>query len=865
MSDKDKLIEILYSQFKQKVPPEQAGLYKKRLMKELKEISLQGEYEYFLNLYYKGIKYPKNENNILTPYLLGIVSDFDITNESAYNVGESPDIDSDFHPIVRDYIKNVWAPQTFGAENVCNIGNYATFGIKNALIDMVRVYGLDRNEILKITTQLPAKDEDAKDWTWDKAINSNPQLAKYCEDHPDVAAAAKRLVGRKRGKGKHAAGLIISNSRIDDLVPIITDNNGNPISAWAEGLHTQDLQPVGLVKFDLLVITNLQQIALCVKLIKERHGIEHICADESGENWSDTSYLNDPKALEIANKGLLRCIFQFDSPGIRDLVKRGGVDSFDDLVAYSSLFRPGPLNMAMDKAYIARKRGEEEYEIHPLLKPILGSTYNIFIYQEQVMKALNVVGNIPLTHCTKIIKAISKKKDAIFAQYKEMFIENGQKNLEWSKEQVVALWDQIAAFAEYGFNKSHAVSYTFVTLMSLYLKAHYPLEFFAATLNCEKDTDKIKEYRSEAERFGIKIMPIDINKSGAKFEIVDDTIYVGLSNIKGIGEEVAEEIVKNRPYTSFEDFLNKFGTDASVVKPLLGLRIFKEADPVVLYEFYEHYKDQMKKRTDRDKRHVESKKKYIERFLYLLCQCGHKAEEFTEEEIEDILQHPLDIVARFPGIDEKETRSIVSSYDRCVSGHQKKQSLDQPVIFSGYKPTGKISDKKLQEIYEGDIATAERLYLGFGWMHFIESSPDYKGGFSFTDYDKALEEEGMLRPVEGWIVEIPKPTKSQSGKTYYIMKLEDENERQEKIVIWPDEYERFERELTSWESEARKGNIVRLHLDPPKFKRYSFRSLDWKERRKPPSKKDDARLVVLEKPPLKANVVAKAQEILNLL
>jgi DNA polymerase-3 subunit alpha len=176
-------------------------------------------------------------------------------------------------------------------------------------------------------------------------MKTDPMLKKYCEEHPDIAKAAQKLINRNRGTGIHAGGLIVSSIPLTDLVPLIKRKDSPQASAWVEGLHGQDLQPVGLVKFDLLVISNLLQIAKCCKLIKDRKGIDKICAFPGQGNWSNIDeYRNDLKSLEMANEGDLKCIFQFDSPGIRSLAKAGGVTRFEDLVAYSSLYRPGPLN-----------------------------------------------------------------------------------------------------------------------------------------------------------------------------------------------------------------------------------------------------------------------------------------------------------------------------------------------------------------------------------------------------------------------------------------------------------------------------------------------------------------------------------------
>lgn len=433
MENKEKLIELCVKSLKDKSL--NADNYHKRLKAELKEIITAEYCDYFIDLYDRKVKYKQNQHNLLVPYLLNLVENFDINKESAYTVDGMPDLDIDFIDEVRDYLKNDYAPRAFGREFVCNIGNYGTYGMRSALLDVAKIFGKDRNDLLLITKTLPSKDEEGHKITWEKALELDSTLREFCENNPEIYDVAKRLSEsdygpRIKSMGKHAAGLIISSQKIDDVVPLVLDRSGSITSAWAEGLHTQDLAPMGYVKFDLLSITNLKQIGLICQLVKKRHGLNSICAFPDQKDWSDTSYLNDPKSLEMANRGDLKGIFQYDSPGIRMLAKDGGVTSFDDLVAYGAIFRPGPLGAQLDQSYIKRKRGEEEYDTHPILEPILGNTYGVIIYQEDVMKIFNKVGGIPDKDCYDVVKAISKKKVEVFQKYKDQFIEVGAEKLK---------------------------------------------------------------------------------------------------------------------------------------------------------------------------------------------------------------------------------------------------------------------------------------------------------------------------------------------------------------------------------------------------------------------------------------------------
>jgi len=455
MNEQEILKELCLEKLKLKVSSDKLKIFQKRLINELIQIEVQEEAQYFLNLYNIGKKYENNENNLIVPWLLDICSAFDINKETLYKMGDLPDIDIDYLPQVRDYLKNEWAVQEFGQEYVCNIGNYGTFGLKSTFIDMARVHGLDRGEILNITKQLKLKDDEGHALGFDKALELYPELKNYCDKYPEVAKAVQKLLHRNRSMGRHAGGLIISSERIDNFVPLAKNaKDENCASAWGEGLHGQDLSPVGLIKMDLLVVDVLNQLALACKMIKERYGIKSISANEGEWDWSNLSYLNDNKCLEAASSGDLKGIFQFDGEGIRSLAKNAKITSFDDLAALNALYRPGCLLMGMDKAFANRKNGREDYNVHPLLKPILEKTYGVILYQEQVMQILNVAGGIPLRDCYQVLKAISKKKGSVFEKYKGIFLENGKKNLNYTDEEIQNLYDLLLSFSEYGFNKT---------------------------------------------------------------------------------------------------------------------------------------------------------------------------------------------------------------------------------------------------------------------------------------------------------------------------------------------------------------------------------------------------------------------------
>lgn len=880
--------------------------YVKRLKWEIEEIYAKDKSNYFLDLYQRKVKYPVNQNNLLVCYLLDIVKDFDIERDpNSIFSGDLPDIDVDYIPEVRDYLKNVWAQETFGKDYVCNIGNYTTFGLKSALIDMARVHGKSRDEVLAFTKNLDNKDDEGKPLSWDAALRLYPDLKKYCDDNPEVAEATKKLINRNRGMGVHAGGLIVANIPIHDLVPLVKRKESPQASAWPEGLHGQDLQPVGLVKFDLLVISNLSQIALCCELIKKRHNIKGICNLDGESDWSDIEkWRNDPDALAMANQGDLKCIFQYDSEGIRSMAKAGGVDRFEDLVAYAALYRPGPLGMRMQERYIERKRGRESYSLHPILQPILGDTYGVMVYQEQIMQILNKVGNIPLKDCELVRKAISKKKVEAFIKYKEKFIIEGQKNLNCSEKEINDLWDQVVAFSEYGFNRSHSVAYTYLSGQLLYLKTHYKEEFYASILSYEKMTDKIKEYKMEAKIHGVELCPLDINKSKVSFELVGDELVYGFSNVKGIGPEPAEKIVVGQPYSGFEDFISRFGTDASVLKPLIGLRVFKERDPVTLWKFVEAYKESIKKNEDRKKRLLASLEKYDEELLELLPNEKRKlsdfvgdnpfdAEEFKQFNVDEIIEVQKEVFCEENdkgsyGRFEMETTEIdgltleqevlkfykkikvKKVYNICKELKKlwiKRQRTlekfsnlvdDELPTLNSFEPTKYKIDHKLAKEFN-DAVGCEEKYYGFAWIHELEKSPDYRGNLTFNELKNQVD--CQVAPVELKVIKINEKT-SKKGAKFYQVVAEDATGQEGKINVWQDD-------MQIWHQEFSEGNLLRVRLQPPSngFPTYLLESNSLpnaRYKKKYTSKQDDPRVFMMRRQEKPADEFYSDEEALDL-
>ena len=844
MNNKEELSKLCYDFLDNKVIKENHLIYKKRLKEELIHIEVQDEYQYFLELYYSNKKYDENEHNLIVPWLLGICDGFNINEESAYKMGELPDVDIDFLPIVRDYLKNEWAVKEFGKEYVCNIGNYGTFGLKSSFIDMARVHGLDRGEILTITKKLSLKDDDGNSLSFEKALELYPELDDYCKKYPEVAVAVQKIMNRNKSMGRHAGGLIISSVPISDFVPLAKNSKDeNCASSWVEGLSGQDLGPVGLIKMDLLVIDVLNQIAYATKLVKERHGVENISAKEGEWDWSDSSYQNDPKCLEMAALGDLKGIFQFDSDGIRNLAKKSVISSFDDLVTLNALYRPGCLDMGMDQTFVKRKLGEEEYSIHPILEPYLKKTYGVMVFQEQIMQILHAAGDIPLRDCYQVVKAISKKKLSAFSKHKEKFIENGQVKLVQTKEELEKLFEEIQAFSEYGFNKSHAASYSMLAARQIYLKAYYPLEFYCALLYKEKSEEKAKEYSIDAFKKGIVVHNLDINLSKQNYSIYKKDIYTGFSNIKGIGEEKADRIVKGQPYNDFFDFMNRFGTDAVVLKPLIALGVFNDDTKENLYKYWLKFCYLSKKIKSKEKRLANNLIKIMGKLKALFPENVHNKLQVNSKWVSSYIKNMISkLDNNFTQNQKKFLLEMKKIYDSLV----KIESNNCDIICFNKEDLEKVLEENIEvdKTFVSDLQNemlCEIRYYGFAWKTNIQKSPDYTG--KTLDYARQFYDQGAEVALVECEVESIERRKSKKDSYFYQVTVLDGNAESAKINIWQDDYQLFQEEL-------KKGNLIKIQLKPPSngFPTFSLKPLPWEVKKlKKHNKNNDFRIVEMVK------------------
>jgi DNA polymerase-3 subunit alpha len=451
---------------------------------------------------------------------------------------EPPDIDIDFDKDRRaeviDYVK-----EKYGHDNVCQIGTFGTLAARAAIKDVGRALGIPLARVNQITEMVP---EELK-ITLEKAIEKSDDLRQTYETDPEIRELvdlAIRIEGLARNVGTHAAAVVIADKPLSEYVPLCrVAGKQDVITQWSMG----DVEAAGLLKMDFLGLRNLTILSKAVELIEQT----------TGRKVDPLKFpLDDRQTFALLQRGETKGVFQLESGGIRDLLQRMKPDQFTDIIATNALYRPGPLEGGMVDDFVNIKHGRQQPEYkHPVLKEILGETNSIMVYQEQVMRILNRLGNIPLAAAYTVIKAISKKKESLINQNREKFIEGAVGN-GLKKEDAEEIWNLIQKFAGYGFNKSHSTAYALVAYQTAYLKAHYPVEFMAALLSSDitgrnfKRKDALVEHMEDCARMGIEVVPPSVNHSDVDFAVRDGKILFALSAIKGCGGAAAEAIVAAR-------------------------------------------------------------------------------------------------------------------------------------------------------------------------------------------------------------------------------------------------------------------------------------------------------------------------------
>jgi DNA polymerase-3 subunit alpha len=466
------------------------------------------------------------------------------------NRSEAPDIDIDFcqerRELVIDYVK-----RKYGVDSVAQIGTFGTLAAKNAMKDVGRALDVPLERVNQMCKLVPMKGAISADLS--EAMES-PDFRREYESDPQIrhmVDIALKLEGMNRNVGTHAAGVVIANGPITDYVPVqrvVRKSDGDDgedsgkgeiavTTQWEMGV----LEKVGMLKMDFLGLRTLTLIDNALRLIKRTRGLDLDVHELP---------LDDPAVYQLLQRGDAKGVFQFESEGIRELLKRMKPDNIRDIVACTALYRPGPLEGGMVDEYIECKHGRKKPTYsHPVMEEILGETHGVMVYQEAIMRILNRIGGIELSSAYACIKAISKKKGDIIDARRADFI-RGAHERGLTKEKAEEIFELIVKFGGYGFNKSHSAAYAHVSYHTAYLKHYYTAEFMAALLSSEIDDgnkrDMLVDHIADARRMGIDVLPPDVNRGMADFDVQNNRVIFGLTAIKGLGRGAAEEIVRAR-------------------------------------------------------------------------------------------------------------------------------------------------------------------------------------------------------------------------------------------------------------------------------------------------------------------------------
>ncbi len=457
-----------------------------------------------------------------------------------------PDIDIDFCYERRDEVIH-YVRKKYGQDNVAQIITFGTMAARAVVRDVGRVMNLSYPEVDKIAKLIPAE----LNITIEKALQKEPKLKELIETDTRIAQlmeTSKILEGFSRHASTHAAGVVISDAPLTEYVPLFrTDEQ------VSTQYNMKDLEKIGLLKMDFLGLKTLTVLHDALKLIKEKQGIQvHL----------EELKLDDERAYEILKNAEALGVFQLESSGMRDLLKKMKPNLFEHLVALLALYRPGPLGSGMVDDFIKALHNPTQIKYdHPSLEPALKETYGVILYQEQVMKIVSDMAGFTLAQADSLRRAIGKKIPEIMEKEKKGFLEGAEKR---KIPQAVAekVWGLIDYFSGYGFNKSHSAAYALISFQTAYLKAHYPLEFMTALLTSEMgNSDKVVLYIEECKRMGIPVEPPSVNESAAAFTCGNGKIRFGLTAVKNVGTTAIDSILETRktdgPFRNFFDFTRR--------------------------------------------------------------------------------------------------------------------------------------------------------------------------------------------------------------------------------------------------------------------------------------------------------------------
>jgi DNA polymerase-3 subunit alpha len=457
-----------------------------------------------------------------------------------------PDFDIDFCQARRseviEYVKD-----KYGRDSVAQIITFGSLGAKTVIRDVGRVLEVPYSRCDQLSKMIS---EDPK-MTLHKALEENPDFKRAYQNDEDckrILDFGFVLEGLYRNAGTHAAGVVIGEKPLVEIIPLSRDKDKEPVTQYT----MEPLGEIGLLKMDFLGLKTLTVLKEATDLIKEIHGVD-IDLEEIP--------FDDGPAYELLNRGDTVGVFQLESGGMRDLIRRIGIDRIEDLIAMIALYRPGPMNMLPD--YIERKSGRAKIKYdHPLLEPILKETYGVMVYQEQVQRAANILAGYSLGEADILRRAMGKKKQSVMEEQRQKFVAGCKVTNSIDAKKSGRIFDTMAKFAGYGFNKAHSAGYGIIGYQTAYLKANYPAEFMAALISSEiGNFDKLPVFINEAITMDLEILPPDVNASRPRFMPKDNTIRFGLAGIKNVGTGAAQAILDERmangPYSGMIDLCSR--------------------------------------------------------------------------------------------------------------------------------------------------------------------------------------------------------------------------------------------------------------------------------------------------------------------
>ncbi|RGI31768.1 DNA polymerase III subunit alpha [Melissococcus sp. OM08-11BH] len=532
--------------------------YQARLNMELDVIHEMGYDDYFL-IVWDVMKYARDHHIVtacrgsaagsLVSYVLQITNVDPIQyqllferflNKERYTM---PDIDMDIPDNRREELLQ-YVNHKYGKNRVAQIATFGTLAAKMAVRDVSRVFGLSQNEANKWANAIPKDLKITLSEAYDKSKTLR-ELVGHSYKNKLLFDTAKRIEGLPRHVSTHAAGVVISDQDLTNLIPLQEGNNGIPLTQFAMG----EVEEIGLLKMDFLGLRNLSIIGNALSSIEYQTGRPLSLEDIP---------LDDDKTLELFRQGNTVGVFQFESKGIKNVLRKLGPTSIEDIASVNALYRPGPMENI--ETFVKRKKGIEAIHYpHDSLKDILGYTYGVIVYQEQVMQVASKMAGFSLGEADILRRAISKKSKDVLDTEREHFV-SGAVGQGYTKDVAMQVYDYIERFANYGFNRSHAVVYSVIAYQMAYLKVHYPTAFFQAILHSVKNNPaKMTEYIVEAKEAGLIIIPPDINKSEYSFTFYKGSIIYGFSSVKGIRKDFIQHMLTVRkedgPFKSLENFL----------------------------------------------------------------------------------------------------------------------------------------------------------------------------------------------------------------------------------------------------------------------------------------------------------------------